>query len=151
MRSASFLAFGLAIACVHTVSLHAAQGTAVLGVSAVVPDSVKVQFENVFDQLHLGDANSSNGQLDVPGAFQLMVKSAGSSRRVLNVTIEVEPNIDLLQAMDLNTRSEFIATKVSAAAGTGHLSNIMLGYQLKLSDKTKDGSFLVPVTLTINL
>jgi hypothetical protein len=129
--------------------------SASMGVSANVQRSATFRVIDTFQQLTTSNIDFSRGYVDVPGMLQLVVNPGSSQRRVLNVTVEVEPNPDMVRAIQMRARSDDAANVAGKAAGEpgsgDEASNISLGYRVMLTDRARDGSFTVPVTLTVNL
>ncbi|HSQ05623.1 MAG TPA: hypothetical protein VLN59_16400 [Burkholderiales bacterium] len=135
-----------------TATLIGAQSQyATLAVSALVQPSAMVRFASTLDQLRIDETDIARGYVDLPGTVQLQVRSGASSQRVLNVTVEVEPNADV-KSMDVRARAANALSPVAGqTADRRALQDILLGYRVNLSEKTGDSSYSVPVTLTINL
>jgi hypothetical protein len=148
MRSVLVLA-----ALATAVPTHAFAGgrSASMGVSATVQRSAVFRMNDSFQQLSSSNIDFSKGYVDLPGTIQILVNSGASTRRVLNVTVEVEPNPELVRSIQMRARTDDATQLAGAQAPKDEPQNIALGYRVLLTDRAKAGDFSVPVTLTVNL
>jgi hypothetical protein len=141
----------LSLALLATQPGLAGQRSASMGVSLVVQRSATFKVADTFQQLDVSSADFSKGYLDIPGTLQFVVNTGAQTRRVLNVTVEVEPNPELFRSIQMLARSKPLADAAADAKSQDDASSIALGYRVQLTDKAKAGDFNVPVTLTVNL
>lgn len=138
-----------ALALVLPQTADAGGRSASMSVSAVVQRSAVFRLTDTFQQIGASNVDFSKGYLDLPGMLQIVVNAGSATRRVLNVTVEVEPNPELVRAVQLRARAD--TPELRDSATRDEEANLALGYRVLLTDRARDGDFSVPVTLTVNL
>ncbi len=116
-----------------------------LAVTARVDPSVSVRFETTPDAIVPAATDSGQSYVDIPGTVQITMNSGNGVQRVLNATVEVQPD-PALQSIEVRARSA-----AGKSADTSSDRNLGLGYRLNIPRDARDRNFAVPITLSIDL